>query len=524
MKKNLIYMISSVVLLLAACTEDKGNYDYVEAKDIINITISGIPDVNEVVLGEHLHISPEVTGMIPGREYAYEWYVISKQVLADGYLKKTIATTLDLDQEITALPTAEYYLYLKITDVETGVYVDNEKPEKKDRTSLIVSSSLITAGWYVLKEVDGMTDVDFCKYVAGSTPPNDVYTDILHRLAEDDYRIEGSPVSIAYQNSGYKYNKVNENGTLALTTINKTLHIATTEDLVTFNAEDLTRYATLEDQFYYVPETWNPQFMRYALGVYLINDGELYTRSYNVMGLSKFGSPKLRGTLFPSMILFGTMDMAIGFNTETRSFGYTSAEVTTFEYYNDRTVNGEFRSTQKMDYDMVAIPMNYMNAGAARIALMKSRSDGKYYTIQFTAASSFPSSTATRGCQLLSMKEVYADSKLPKATAFTSVQTVLAAFGVGNELWYYDHDAVDGSASREFLLNTYPEDEEIITLDYCTVGVQFLAVLTWNSSNDTWKLYLHTWSGITNFNNYNTTPTYEYSGEGKPKMVVFRAS
>lgn len=511
MKRIFIYMICSAALLLASCTEDKGNYNYIDAKDIINISFAGLDDQYEVVLGEHLHISPEITGLIPGREYTYEWYVISKKIIETVYLKKTIANTLDLDQEINALPTAEYNLYLKITDVKTGVYVDYQ-------TTLLVAASKLTVGWYILKEEGGKVDVDFCKVDTDLVEPN-----ILSRLAADDYRLEGKPVEIAYQNTAYSYNKVDENGKVTIVTNSKALHIATSEDLVTFHPETLTRLATFEQQFYNPPQNWNPQFLRFTSnfgGVFLINDGDLYTINVFAPGLSRYGSPKIRGgSLFPALFL--NSEDAMGFDTSTHSFVKTGSQVSGVDTFKDKTVNGQPVSTTNMGYEMVAMPINYYAKASSRCVVMKSLTDGKFYTAMIKLTYALSSS-----CPLETIKEVPANSKMPTASAYTSIAAVPFIFGSGNELYYYDHDAVAGSPTKEFLMKTYPAGEQIVYLDfyYSTAPRQYVTVITWNADDNTWKLYVHSSPALADISVFKPDPVAVYSGTGKPQSMVFRPS
>lgn len=510
MKRIIAYISLATALFFASCTEDKGNYDYVDRTDIIDVKISDIdPEGYEVALGDVLNITPTVTGLKPGREYSYEWYINSENPHGGGYVSKSLANTLELDAEVAAVPTINYFLYFKVTDVERNVYADYQ-------TRLKVSASTLTTGWYVVKELDGMTDVDYCKMTTGEVMP-----DILSRLAVDDYRLKGSPVSIVYQGSKYNINQVQEDGTTKIIEA-KALHVISTEDMVSFDAELLTKYTDLEEQFYMYPGVWNPQFAYYAGGMYLINDGELYTTSTQISGLSKFSSAKIRGgAIFPSLIA-GSSYACYGFDMATRSFmNAMNYNKNSIDFFSTKTTGGVVYSSSDMEYEMVAIPTNsYIRLGNSRGVVMKSIVDGKYYTVSLTVANGTIPTTYPLG----TIKEVPANSLLPKATAFTSVYGLIFCFDAENKLYYYDHDAIGDV--KEFLLKEYPQGEKIVHLDFnfTNVSTRYISVMTWNSENNTWKLYIHPMADMSSISAFDPTPSFEFSGEGKPKMQICRAS
>lgn len=71
------YFLASIIagmLILSACYDDKGNYDYQQLNEI---SISNIEQSYEkIALADSLIVQPEVTATIDA-DYDYMWYVIN---------------------------------------------------------------------------------------------------------------------------------------------------------------------------------------------------------------------------------------------------------------------------------------------------------------------------------------------------------------------------------------------------------------------------------------------------------------
>lgn len=115
MNKLYLYIYTFIVcpMMLCACFDDKGSYDY---HDINEITISGLQNKYQVYADvSTLKIEPEITTTEGDRNLIYEWRAVQ------GYSSSTlIGTERNLDYHVQLEPN-NYTLYLRVTDGETGV-------------------------------------------------------------------------------------------------------------------------------------------------------------------------------------------------------------------------------------------------------------------------------------------------------------------------------------------------------------------------------------------------------------------
>lgn len=151
--------IFMMLVLAAACSQDKGNYDYAELKEPV---ISGIEDMSVLTLSR-LVLSPELGDEdFPEDEYAFEWKVLDN----NGNMEPAvIGTDRNLDYEVTLAP-GSYTLYFTVTELATGLYWRHE-------AVLSVSSSM-SEGWMVLCSDGGRARLDVVSAVTGET-----MTDVL---------------------------------------------------------------------------------------------------------------------------------------------------------------------------------------------------------------------------------------------------------------------------------------------------------------------------------------------------------
>lgn len=143
-----------MVLIAASCSQDKGNYDYV---DLNEPQISGLQDQN-VLTFSRLVIVPDLgNGNFSGEEYSFEWKAIDRNSLSDPTV---IGTERNLDYEVTLAP-GSYALYFTVKELSTGLYWQAE-------VDLTVSSSM-SEGWMVLCSDNGMARLDMVSSVTGET-------------------------------------------------------------------------------------------------------------------------------------------------------------------------------------------------------------------------------------------------------------------------------------------------------------------------------------------------------------------
>ena len=152
-------LVLAVCALGVACSQDKGNYDYVELNEP---KVSGLQDMS-VLTFAHLRIEPVLEGgEFPDSEYSFKWKVLDNVELAEPVV---ISESRILDYEVTLAP-GSYTLFLVITEKATDLYWQFE-------SQLNVSSSL-SEGWMVLCSDQGRARLDFVSSVTGET-----YRDVL---------------------------------------------------------------------------------------------------------------------------------------------------------------------------------------------------------------------------------------------------------------------------------------------------------------------------------------------------------
>ncbi|MCR9012496.1 PKD-like family lipoprotein [Gabonibacter chumensis] len=144
-----IVIIALWASLLAACYEDKGNYDLVDYNKITIATVAAETKTT-VVLGESVKITPKITWKYPERdttENAFDF------VWVHTWGGDTIAKTRVL--EYTPDECGNFPCYLYVTEKATGVVT-------RYQTSVTVQSPYLK-GWFILSENGGKTNLNFVR-------------------------------------------------------------------------------------------------------------------------------------------------------------------------------------------------------------------------------------------------------------------------------------------------------------------------------------------------------------------------
>ena len=152
MKRIFTYVV--LLLLLASCTRDKGNYEYIDLKEPV---VTGLDD-SSVLMFSRLVLTPDLGGAdFPSQEYSFQWKALNDNGAEEGVV---IGTDRNLDYEVTLLP-GSYTLFFTITQLSTGLYWQYDM-------NLLVSSAT-SEGWMVLCSEDGRTRLDVISAVTGET-------------------------------------------------------------------------------------------------------------------------------------------------------------------------------------------------------------------------------------------------------------------------------------------------------------------------------------------------------------------
>ena len=157
--RKIIHILFAVFTLVCACSQDLGNYDYIDLEEPV---VSGLED-QEVFTLSRLKLAPKIEGGdFVDTEYTFEWMVLDQNSSAEAVI---IGTERNLDYEVTLAPGA-YTLYFTITEIKTGLYWRKE-------INLTVSSSM-SEGWMVLCTDEGRARLDIVSATTGET-----MTDVL---------------------------------------------------------------------------------------------------------------------------------------------------------------------------------------------------------------------------------------------------------------------------------------------------------------------------------------------------------
>lgn len=179
MRQHITWAVTfALTLAFAACSPDKGNYDY---HTLNEPNITGVPEANSVLIHDVLDLDPSMGDNVTDLDaYSYEWKVINN---SGDHEETVIGKDKHLHTEVT-LDAGTYTLYFTATDKQSGLFW------RKSYTLTVSDSS--SEGWMVLCDVDGATRLDIISAVTGKT-----YQDVLAAKGMDKldhpYAIQYAP-------------------------------------------------------------------------------------------------------------------------------------------------------------------------------------------------------------------------------------------------------------------------------------------------------------------------------------------
>lgn len=132
-------------LLLNACYEDLGNYNYHPINDVV-IADTGFVDTTYLKTSfvDTLRITPVITASLESdfSKYEYEWVARGGSPVK-GYSQFDLGNTLALNY-LVELPTDSYTIYFRMKDRATGIIYT--------KTTSLTVSDIFSIGWLVLGE------------------------------------------------------------------------------------------------------------------------------------------------------------------------------------------------------------------------------------------------------------------------------------------------------------------------------------------------------------------------------------
>jgi len=252
-----------MILGLASCFEDEGNYKYADGEII---TISKVEkEYARSFMEERLNITPEVVSTDPDARFKYLWTISEKSQLGD-----TLTCSAVLDTLVNWNPNKTYTLVLAVTNTHTGYTVYQE-------ADLIVSTPY-SRGWYVLKDDGQYTDVD-------------LYT-TDRKLGNIVQEVNGCNLKGTARKMSFISNQQIFDEEKNAYTGCKTLYLMTDQDIFGIDVSMAKVNMTFGNLFYESPEKCNPQMMfESMMNNYFIHDGKAHS-IYNFSDNSgKFGMP-----------------------------------------------------------------------------------------------------------------------------------------------------------------------------------------------------------------------------------------
>jgi len=294
MQKNLLYILGILGLCIAACSRDKGNYDYVELPDPV---ISRLDTAYSVITGDSLVITPHIQ-LASGRDdYSCHWKI-------DVPLK---AMSLDYEgRELRIIfgeASGRYKAQLAVEDNSNGMKYFYE--------FFINCQTEFTKGTLVLSNSGGHAVLTFVK------PDGTVQPGLYEAINQE--ALPGEAMQLVPVQNQFYLNRLTS------------YWITYTNGGVLLDADNLQRIRYLEENFYEPPASLQPQyFMNMNSGVtHAVMNGKLYFGAtetapfwpyYGYFGVPISGSY----TLYP-LVLHNAMEQPnnpyyLGFEASRKQF------------------------------------------------------------------------------------------------------------------------------------------------------------------------------------------------------------
>lgn len=416
MKKIMYSILVAVGLFAASCYDDKGNYDYTTIGEIV---VTGMEESYSVVTAfDTLHISPQFEGK---ENYDCLWTMYPN--LSADAVPDTLSTMPDLEYPVTHEPNT-YTLVLTVISKLNG--------DRQYFTSEVEIRSEYSVGCYILKEVEGQTDIDLY------SPEFELAPDILHSTSS---RVAGRPLSFALCS---EQTILDENG--IMNTGVKTIWICADEDVRNLRLDNMEPLYDIHSMFIEEPEGEQPQNLfsapNYCMA-YMSNNG-YYNMATMVPGVHKFGLPlQVRNTSGGEPTNCAPASVVL--NGQSYTMFYDELNCRFLMDWNGRLY-------RFLDTDVAGDPTispNNMNAdlvymcktGTMGLALLASRGDQarRLYRLETSEYENYEHQLFS---PLLEETEVSSDLNLANATLFghnTSIAYLY--YAIGNQLYLYDYNA-----------------------------------------------------------------------------------
>lgn len=273
-----IISVVSIVFVLTACADDKGNYDY---HDINEVTVEGVPSndvMTKVAFIDHLTIDPKISssfGIDDEDNYEYTWIILPfgkdfNQI--DDIDACTFSHSKSIDELVTWSP-GDYSVFFKVKDRSNGLTtIRSFKLRVKSTTS---------EGWLVLCDDGGKPRMDVIFNVS------DKEDLIAHDLWQNNDFNPGAPKRIIYNY------QLNETSTLLVT--DKSTYNLDVTDLHYGEDNELIWRFGATPEYVRVAASAKSQFSVSNFWIIIDDKGEVYSLDINNNGLFEFPLNKIDG-------------------------------------------------------------------------------------------------------------------------------------------------------------------------------------------------------------------------------------
>ncbi len=482
-----------LVVALAGCYADEGNYDYLDASQVMPVEIAGLDSKITVIANSPFDVKPKLTNDDATR-YTYSWYVIAN---AWPYAKETLSSERDLTVNCN-LMVGQYTLYYIVKDESLDVYRSVNVP-------LTVTATDITSGWYILKGINNATDVDYVS-LDGEKREN-LLSEVLGLES-----LWGKPIGLAYAPECYAHEQENEDGTVTKLNGQSVFHIASDKDLISLNASDLSVFKTLNQQFFELPSTVNFQslgtdmvYPPYGCKQILVNNGNLHIVG---SGSGRFGYQLTGDYQIHPDVLYGYFGSCF---YDQKSYQWYSTDYDSGEIM--ETLWGEIPDFATSQMEMICLmPRVEKDLMCSAYGLYRSRVDGQYTLVDI--------GTLPWGAVLFypdpDFYDLESTDQLTQATVMAAPTSAsVVYFAVNNKLMMHK---VASGAEQE--LKVFGASEKITFIKNFSVPGSFDDLIVATSSSSGYKIYRFPLVGSAG--EVNTSSSAVMSGEGEVSTILYR--
>lgn len=355
MNKLSIFILSLFALVFTACYEDKGNYDY---SDPLTIEVKGIEDIYRVVtLRDTIHFRPKITPA--DRQYECFWGIFQ----LGGYSSRLDTLSFEQNWDFPVnLATGNYRLRFYAKDKETGMFSYTEY-------TISVETDL-TDGWWILKEKEGNTDMDFFT-------PDLRFEDVI--FANNGRCLGGSPQGLYYTGTYWDYDSAQQSDVKI-----KVIYVVSGQDMVLLDFYSGKIVKECEQLFYEAPVNRNFQdLFRGQTALHLLNNNQIYTVPTGGNGHYKQFTSIVTGNYLLSPYRIASGEQPLLFDELSSSFCTTVRTYLYMTYFKEKA---PLPSPNQMNMDLL-----FMGAWTASknadhtYALMKTQEKEEYWLVELAS-------------------------------------------------------------------------------------------------------------------------------------------